>query len=389
MLILTGMHLVVVLDLPSVRVDTNVEVVAMRVIIAGAGVVGLTAAVALRKAGNDVLVCEQAREVRAAGASIGLWRNAFDVFDANGVGEATRALGTPISTWFYDASGTPFRASGASEADHAFLLLPRPQLAELLAESAGVQNLRFGARITGFDETPESVTATFADGSHETADLLIGADGVYSAVREHLVTGFPAQEHRGHHAWRGVVPSQGEPAGGSVLTIGPDRTRGGFTRTYGGLVMWMVNQFDCGPLTGSFKEQALTRAERISGHGWNAALAGLIESTPDEAILHNQIMFVPPLPRWTSDRVVLVGDAAHGLSPHIAAGGTLGIEDVGVLSRAFAGPVSLPAALRAYEADRIPRYQGVARHSLAVEHAADAAEYAEHYAAFSHWMLTG
>jgi 2-polyprenyl-6-methoxyphenol hydroxylase-like FAD-dependent oxidoreductase len=361
----------------------------MRVIIAGGGIVGLTAGAALRKAGAEVLVCEQAEEVRAAGASIGLWANALEVFGAAGIGDGVRALGTGISTWFYDAAGHPHRSAGHGEEDHAFLLVPRPELNQLLADAVGRENIRLGARVTGFAEEADGVTVRFADSSEERADLLIGADGVYSKVRAQLLPGSPAQEHVAHHAWRGVLPSQGEPEGGSVLTVGRQRTRGGYTRTYGGMTMWMVNQFDCPPLTGTFKEQALARVAHISEDGWNEALTGLIQATPDEAILHNQIMFVPELPRWSSERVVLAGDAAHGLSPHIAAGGTLGVEDIGVLTRKLTeSGLEIPAALKAYEADRQPRYEQVRKHSRAVENSADAREYAETYAAFSHWMLT-
>lgn len=88
----------------------------------------------------------------------------------------------------------------------------------------------------------------------------------------------------------------------------------------------MVNQFDSSAPTGARKEEALRRATLLSENGWNDALLKLIARTPEEQILHNQIMFVPSLPRWTSARVVLVGDAAHGLSPHISAGGTLGVD---------------------------------------------------------------
>jgi 2-polyprenyl-6-methoxyphenol hydroxylase-like FAD-dependent oxidoreductase len=364
------------------------EACEMRVIIAGGGIVGLTAAVAFRKAGAEVRVCEQAPEIRAAGASIGLWRNALEVLEALGVAERVDELGTVISTWFFDAAGQGFRAPGSSEEDHRFLLLPRPQLNDLLADAAGREAIRLESRVVGFDEDEDGVTVHLADGASERADLLIGADGVYSRVRDGLLPGYPAQEHPRHHAWRAVLPSRGEPEEGSVLTIGHHRTRGGYTRTYGGMTMWMVNQFDCPPLTGSFKEQALERAAHIADDGWNAALAELIEATPDEAILHNQIMFVPPLPRFSSDRVVLAGDAAHGLSPHIAAGGTLGVEDVGVLARAVAGQPSIALALKAYDTDRLARYERVREFSRAVESSVDAADYANHYAAFSHWMLS-
>ncbi|MDI5973263.1 FAD-dependent monooxygenase [Streptomyces sp. SL13] len=361
----------------------------MRVIIAGGGIVGLTAATALRRAGADVVVCEQAPQVRAAGASIGLWRNALEVFAGIGLGERVDALGTGVSTWFYDASGRGFRAPGATDEDHDFLLVPRLQLNELLAEAAGGSTVRYDSKVIGFEEDGDAVTVRFADGSHERADLLIGADGVFSRVREQLLPGSTAQEHRGHHAWRATLPSRNEPARGSVLTVGSRRSRGGYVRTYGGMTMWMVNQFDCSPLSGSLKQQALERAAHLNDNGWNDALVELIEATPDEAILHNRVMLVPPLPRWTSDRVVLIGDAAHGLSPHIAAGGTLGVEDVGVLTRELCGQPDLRQALKAYEADRAPRYASVRDFSLAVENAATAPQYAEHYAAFSHWMLAG
>jgi salicylate hydroxylase len=363
----------------------------MRVIIAGGGIVGLTAAAALGRSGAEVTVFEQADAVRAAGASIGLWRNALEVFDTLGIGAQAAALSTGISTWFFDETGRAHRAAGHGEADHAFHLLPRPELSHLLADSAGRGVIRLGRRVLGFDEDAEGVTVHLSDGGSERADLLVGADGVYSKVRDALLPGHPAREHLGHHAWRGVIPSIGEPVEGSVLTVGPNRTRGGFTRTYGGMTMWMVNQFDCPPetLTGTVRQQAMLRARVLSQGpgGWNAALAELIEATPDEAILHNQIMYVPALETFVSGRVVLAGDAAHGLSPHIAAGGTLGIEDVGVLMRELADKPDLADALSAYDADRLARYARVREHSRAVEGSVDAADYARHYAAFTHWML--
>jgi 2-polyprenyl-6-methoxyphenol hydroxylase-like FAD-dependent oxidoreductase len=174
---------------------------------------------------------------------------------------------------------------------------------------------------------------------------------------------------------------------GSILTVGHQRSRGGYARTYGDQVVWMVNQFDSPAPTGTKQEEALRRAAHLNDNGWNDPLVRLIERTPEVQILHNQIMFVPSLPRWTSARVALVGDAAHGLSPHISAGGTLGVEDVRVLVHAVLKHDAVATALSKYEANRIPHYARVHERADAVELARDAREYAHQYAKFSHWML--
>jgi salicylate hydroxylase len=231
------------------------------------------------------------------------------------------------------------------------------------------------------------VLVRLANGKTEVADLLIGADGVYSPVRSQLLPGYSAQTHAGHHVWRAMLPAGNEPASGNILTVGHYRTRGGYSRTYGNQVVWMVNQFDSAEPTGTKKEEALRRAAYLTDQGERDPLRQLIEATPEERILHNQVMRVPALPRWTSTRVALIGDAAHALSPHISAGGTLGVEDVRVLTRLLSQDLPIAAALQQYEANRLPHYETVRRLAQAVENAQTAQEYAQSYATFSHWML--
>jgi 2-polyprenyl-6-methoxyphenol hydroxylase-like FAD-dependent oxidoreductase len=172
------------------------------------------------------------------------------------------------------------------------------------------------------------------------------------------------------------------------LILGTHGCRGGYIRTYDGNVYWLVNQFNSPALTGTRKQQALQRVRDLEAEGPSAVLAELIAATPDEQVLHNQIMLVPPLPHWVSARVVLAGDAAHAMSPHITAGATLGIEDAALLGRLLTPTGDVPAALAAYEASQIPRYAHVARLSAAVEHAPTPQEFARHYVAFSHWMIS-
>ena len=100
-------------------------------------------------------------------------------------------------------------------------------------------------------------------------------------------------------------------------------------------------------------------------------------------------MVVPPLNRWVSQRVALIGDSAHAMSPHITAGASLGVEDVGVLRDKLGSDAGLTAALKEYEVDRLPRYRQSAVLSRAVEVTETPEDFARNYAAFSHWLLTG
>jgi salicylate hydroxylase len=359
----------------------------MRTVIAGGGLVGLTTAAALRGIGHEVTVLERAPEIRAVGAGIGLWRNALAELDRIGVGEQVRAMGHEVDTWFFDATGQSRRAKGYGDSDHRFLLVSRPALNTVLAETLGRERIRVNAGLIGFTEDEDGVTVHLPDGDIK-ADLLIGADGVYSMVRRLLLPDSDAYKDVGHFAWRAIVPAGDERPAGTVLTVGPNRTRGGYARVGEHETMWMVNQFDAGDLVGGKRERALARARNLAEDGWHEDLLRMIADTPEDDILENQIMYVPPLPRWTSDHVALIGDAAHGLSPHIAAGGTLGIEDVGVLRSELQDAPSVKEALQRYEDARMARFDRVREFSANVEKAKDATEFAERYAAFSHWMLT-
>jgi 2-polyprenyl-6-methoxyphenol hydroxylase-like FAD-dependent oxidoreductase len=360
----------------------------MRVIVAGGGIIGLTGAIALHRRGIEAVVHEQAPAIRAAGAGLGLWANAVAVFDELGLGEQVRTIGRPAEMYFRDHAGKQIHPPGFSDDDHQYLLVHRAKLNDLLADAVGRDNIRLNSRLVGYEETDTGVTARFGDGTTAEADVLVGADGAYSVVRSLLLPGSDAVEHKGHHAWRAVVrPPAGVTIDRSVIVLGEERTRGGYVPTADGTVYWLVNQFGADPLRGTPKEQAAERAALLDTTGWNPALHALIASTPDDQVLHNQIMLVPPLPRWVSQRVVLAGDSAHALSPHITAGASLGVEDALLLARLLTSSDGVAAALAAYEQDRLPHYRKVGELAKAAEDSATPEEFAANYVAFSHWML--
>jgi 2-polyprenyl-6-methoxyphenol hydroxylase-like FAD-dependent oxidoreductase len=360
----------------------------MRAVVIGGGIVGLTSGLALRRAGIEVVICERAPRIRAAGAGLGLWANALAVFDELGVGEQVRAIGKPSEMYFHDPAGHLLDSPEFGVEDHRYLLVHRAELTDLLADSVGRDHIRLATAFEAYDEHADHVTVRLSDGSSEDGDLLVGVDGAYSSVRAQLVPGTAAREHPGHHAWRALLPATGITVGEDRLILGTHGCRGGYLRTHDGGVYWLVNQFNSPAPTGTRKQQAMERVVHLEDGGRNAVLAELVAATPEEQILHNQIMLVPPLPHWVSARVALAGDAAHAMSPHITAGATLGIEDAALLGGLLAGDADVPAALAAYEAIQIPRYAHVARLSAAVEHAATPREFARHYVAFSHWMIS-
>ncbi|PRY29887.1 FAD-dependent oxidoreductase [Pseudosporangium ferrugineum] len=360
----------------------------MRAVVAGGGIVGLTSAIALRRQGIDAVVCEQAPEIRAVGAGLGLWANALAVFDELGIGAELRAIGRPAEMRFRGPAGGLLETPGFGEEDHRYLLVHRARLNELLAEEVGKENIRLNARVAGFDESDSAVVARLEDGSSLEADVLVGADGAYSRVRSGLLPGIDAVAHEGHYAWRSVVePPEGVTIREGVVVVGERRARGGYVPTADGTVYWLVNQFDSGELEGTRKEQAALRAALLDTTGWNPALLDLIASTPEDEVLCNQIMLVPPLPRWASGRVVLAGDSAHALSPHITAGASLGVEDALLLARLLASAGDPAAALAAYQDDRIPHYARVTELSKRVEDSATPEEFALNYVTFTRWML--
>src|SRR6185312_12704559 len=167
----------------------------MRAVVVGGGIVGLTTGIALHRAGIEVVVYERASEIRAAGAGLGLWANALAVLDRLGVGERVRAIGRPSEMYFHDPAGRLLETPEFGPEDHQFLLVHRAMLTDLLADALGRESIRLATGFDSYEEHPDHVTVRLSDGSRENADVLIGADGAFSAVRAQLVPGTPAQDH--------------------------------------------------------------------------------------------------------------------------------------------------------------------------------------------------
>lgn len=333
-----------------------------RVIVAGGGIGGLSAALALRKAGHEVLVLERAPHVRAAGCGVHLWSNAVLALQDLGVAEPLLALapaqtrcefqtwdGARLATWpvqrFADRLGQPVVAVG------------RDDLVDILAGALGPEHVRGDAHVTGFRQSGNGVTARLSDGSEVHGDVLVGADGINSAVRRQLLGDAPP-DYTGYVAWRATVQYD-QPLPDDLFRCMFGRgTRFVYYAIAPGRVHWMsVANAAPGGRDGPDVRDVLLERHR----GWAPPVSDLIAATPRGNILRNDVVDRRPDARWGDGRVTLLGDAAHPMNFNVGQGACQAIEDAVVLATTLAQHADVPAALRAYEEARRPRTAAMQR----------------------------
>ncbi|MGH9058385.1 MAG: FAD-dependent monooxygenase, partial [Acidimicrobiales bacterium] len=165
--------------------------------------------------------------------------------------------------------------------------------------------------------------------------------------------------------------------------------RGALMRLADGSCCWVIAQFGATVgATANSKEEALARVPNLHDGTWTFALREAVLATPEASVLHSRIIVVPALSRWAGDRVVLAGDAAHAMSPHIGSGASLGIEDARVLGDCL-GRAELAPALAAYQDNRLDCYRQVRRHADAMAAAPTPLSYVERFAGYLDWLHHG
>jgi len=348
----------------------------MKAMIVGAGIGGLTAAIAQRRAGVETTVFERAGELREVGAGLLLAANAVRALDELGLSEKVRRLGTLASaarilSWRGEtltdvpADELEKRLGAPSAAVH------RADLQGLLLRELGEENVRLGATCSGFEQDEEGVTALFVDGSEERGDALIGADGLNSTIHTSLFGG-EKPRYAGYTAWRAVVEPSHEllPWGVGFESWGSG-ARFGCAHIGGGRVYWFATrnapegEKDC-PVGSSSGPKATLM--KLFG-GWRQPVAELIAETEECEIRRDDIYDREPLDGpWGEGRVTLLGDAAHPMTPNLGQGACQAIEDAVVLARCVreVGKDGVPSALRRYEDLRRERVAWIVRRSRAL-----------------------
>ncbi len=336
----------------------------LKVIVVGGGIGGLAAAIALRRVGADVEVYEQTAELREVGAGIQISPNASRLLLRAGLGAqlehyCTRPLSIVMRRW---RDGSVLSQQPLAEASEASFGAPyyhiyRPDLLALLAEAVPDEAVRMDHRCVEVVQDGEGVEARFANGTRARGDLLVGADGIHSAVRA-ILFGADARRYSGTLAYRARVPVEriAELRIGRDMNawLGPGRhvihyymARGRYLN-FAAVVPAQESALE------SWTAEATVDEVMAEFADWHPQVRGIIAQA--QHINRWGLYDRDPLGRWSSGRVTLLGDAAHAMLPFMAQGAVQGIEDAFVLARALeqAGG-DIGQALARYDAVRIPR----------------------------------
>lgn len=327
--------------------------------IAGGGPGGLTLAVALARRGLPVRVYERAPAVRAAGAGLTLQINAVRALATLGLERAVIGAGEVLEHGRIEtAEGELIQhldlGALAREFGQPSVGIRRQALAELLAAALPPGTIQLGSDVVGVVEHAGHVEVELADGRRERCAVLIGADGIHSRVRAH-VAGDATPHYAGYTAWRGLVPrGAGEPPGTALERWGRG-LRFGVVPVGADTTYWFATaNTPAGQRDGA--DALVELRARFAGFG--APVDQLLARTPAAALLRNDITELPPLARWVTARVAVLGDAAHAMTPNLGQGACQAIEDAVVLADRLAGG-DVAAALSGYAEARRARAERV------------------------------
>jgi 2-polyprenyl-6-methoxyphenol hydroxylase-like FAD-dependent oxidoreductase len=329
-------------------------------VVAGAGISGLAAAVALQRRGHTVRVLEERADI-AAGAGISIWPNALAALDRIGIGDAVRSAGGSVTAgsmrWW---DGRSLRHPDVDRLTQALgeplVVLRRAALTDVLTSALAPGTVAFGVAVARVAAGAETVRVECSDGQEHEASALIGADGTRSIVARWL-NGPLRDRYAGYTAWRGIA-SIGLDSDLAGETLGPGAEVGhvplGPDHTY-----WFATEQV--PEGQQNDDEPAYLRERLAR--WAHPIPALLAATDPGNLVRNDIYDRQPAKQWSQGGVVIIGDAAHPMRPHLGQGGCQGLEDGVILADLVDAGRDVPAAFARFAKIRRDRVMPIVRES--------------------------
>lgn len=337
----------------------------MKAIIVGGGIGGLTVAVALQQQGVDAHVYEAAVALQAVGAGIWVPTNALQALSSLGLSEKVVELGVPLTAIeLWAAEGGLLQKLDLQQVRAHFgcttISIHRARLQQVLVEALRPGSLHLGRRCTHFRQDKEGVSVYFDDGTRAEGELLIGADGIHSTVRGQL---FPEARLRysGQTCYRGIARIT-LPADLHTVCreIWGGENRFGFSAIGEEAVYWFA------PITAPAGERLAPDIIPLLGARYRSfpePVPDLLRHTLPEDVILTDLYDLNPLKRYWQGQVVLLGDAAHAMTPNLGQGGAQAVEDGVALARQLTLSVDPGLAFHRYQQHRLPRARRLVQQS--------------------------
>lgn len=325
-----------------------------KALIIGGGIGGVTAAIALQRAGFDVTVFERADVLQEVGSGLPLWSTTLRALKKLELTSVLEALGPPVppgcvTTWRGEVLADLSTEKSLQRLGTVNAVAHRAELLALLLEALGEDRVQLATTCVGFTQDETGVWARFADGRTVHGDLLLGADGLHSVIREQLFGPFKPK-YMGYTCWRGVASMERTDL--ASWTWGKGYHIGIFPMSRN-RVYWFAQRN--APEGEQEKVYGRKREMLELFHGWHDPIPTVIEATDESHILRTDIYQSEPLRHWSRGRVTLLGDAAHAMTPNLGQGACQAIEDAVALADCLKAEPNVAAALQLYEKRRIKR----------------------------------
>lgn len=338
-----------------------------RFAIVGAGIGGLSLAIALQRKGFEVTVYESAPEIKPLGAGLALAVNAIKSFVEIGISEDVLKAGSVLKKLtIKDDLGNVLAETDSEKISKKYnvvgnFTIHRADLHNVLLRHLATSTLQVGKLCVDFIQTPSGVKLIFQDGTSANADYVIACDGVHSIIRKKLIPE-SIPRYAGYTCWRAVInnPPASVDFNETSETWGPG-ARFGIAPLSNNRLYWFacINAPANDPVMRGYRIPDLLKHFK----NFHSPIPEILQRTEDHQLIWNDIIDIKPLKKFSFGNILLMGDAAHATTPNMGQGACMAIEDAAILANTISNSQSVDDAFVAFEKKRIKRTTTIVKES--------------------------